>query len=55
MSIIVGLGNVGQEYEGTRHNIGFEVVDLIAQKLSISFKAGGGPYVVAEGRHKGRK
>lgn len=55
MSIIVGLGNIGQEYESTRHNIGFDVVDAIAEKLSIDFKASGGPFVVAEGRHKGRK
>ncbi len=55
MSIIIGLGNIGQEYEGTRHNIGFDVVDAIAEKLSIDFKAGGGPFVVAEGRHKGRQ
>ena len=55
MSIIVGLGNVGQEYDGTRHNIGFDVVDLIADTLSVSFKSGAGPYVVAEARHKGRK
>ena len=55
MSIIVGLGNVGQEYDGTRHNIGFDVVDLIADTLSVSFKSGNGPYVVAEGRYKGRK
>lgn len=33
--IIVGLGNVGPEYEGTRHNCGFAVVDLLAEKYSI--------------------
>lgn len=55
MLIIVGLGNMGQEYDGTRHNIGFEVVDLMAKSLSISFKAGGGPFLVAEGKYKGRK
>ena len=55
MSTIVGLGNVGQEYDGTRHNIGFEVVDMIAKTISSPFNAGGGPYVVAEGSYQGRK
>lgn len=55
MSLIVGLGNIGQEYEGTRHNIGFEIVDAIAETLSTTFRPGNGPFVVAEGRHRGRK
>ena len=36
--LIVGLGNPGAEYEETRHNIGFKVVDTIAQKNGASFE-----------------
>lgn len=35
MKLIVGLGNPGKEYENTRHNIGFQTIDLFAQKLGI--------------------
>ena len=51
--LIVGLGNMGAEYDDTRHNIGFEVVDLLAKEFEVSFKDDNlGD--IAEFRHKGR-
>jgi peptidyl-tRNA hydrolase, PTH1 family len=35
--LIAGLGNIGSEYEGTRHNIGFDVVDALVAKHGGSF------------------
>ena len=36
--LIAGLGNMGAEYDNTRHNIGFEVVDFLAKEFEVSFK-----------------
>lgn len=38
MKLIVGLGNIGKEYEHTRHNVGFDTIDILADKLNVSFK-----------------
>lgn len=52
--LIVGLGNKGSEYENTRHNIGFKVVEEIARKLEVSFSSSNFG-LLAEGKYKGRK
>ncbi len=36
--MIIGLGNIGQEYDQTRHNIGFDVLDAMAKKYAFTFQ-----------------
>ena len=36
--LIVGLGNVGDEYTGTRHNIGFDIIDNLISSFEGDFK-----------------
>lgn len=51
--LIVGLGNVGAEYEGTRHNAGFMVVDALAKEADAQWTLERHAYRT-EVRHKGR-
>lgn len=52
--LIVGLGNIGVEYAGTRHNIGFDVVDRLVEKHLGNFQSGR-LADVAELKLKGKK
>ena len=52
--LILGIGNKGDEYTETRHNIGFKIVEKIAEKLEVKFNSANYGWI-AEGKHKGRK
>lgn len=51
--LIAGLGNMGAEYDGTRHNIGFDIVDILAREFEVKFK-NDSLGDIAEFKHKGR-
>ncbi len=51
--LIIGLGNPGAEYAGTRHNAGFMALDAVAEARSVTLEPDGGDALVGWGSHRG--
>lgn len=55
MVIVVGLGNPENKYCGTYHNVGFEVLDILAEKLGVTIDKQKCKALIAEGMYNGEK
>ncbi len=55
MFVIAGLGNPGPRYAGTRHNVGFDVIDAVADKYNISVDRKKSRAYIGKGIIEGRK
>ena len=55
MYLVAGLGNPGKEYENTRHNVGFECIDLLAEKYDIVMAGNEQKAIVGKGYIDGTK
>lgn len=55
MYIIAGLGNPTEQYAGTRHNVGFDVIDMLADKYNISVEGRKNRAFIGKGVIEGQK
>ncbi len=55
MKVVVGLGNPGAQYEGTRHNVGFDVIQVLAKRHNIAVSKRNFRAVYGEGTIAGEK
>lgn len=53
--LIVGLGNPGREYRGNRHNIGFMLLDHLAERLGVTFTRLESQALIAKTEHAGKR
>ena len=53
--LVAGLGNPGKEYRNTRHNIGFMVIDRLAERLDLSFTRTQSKALITDGRYQGQR